>query len=57
MSISDTTLPTITSFCEGTSFSGSFIGELRAAPDTVCGVQPGAFQQVSIFDLDIDFSV
>ena len=57
MPISDATLPTITSYCGGTSFVGSFTGELRAAPDTVCGVQPGAFQQISIFDLDVDFSI
>lgn len=57
MLISDTTLPTITSYCGGSLFSGSFTGELRSAPDTACGAQPGAFQQISSFDLDIDFSV
>lgn len=55
--ISDDTLPTITSYCDGDSFGTSLTANLFARPQTSCGAQPGVGDQSSAFLLDVDVSI
>jgi len=51
------TLPTITDYCDGDSFSASIAATALFSPDTVCGVQPGAFQRTASFNVTLDVSI